>query len=160
MIDGSAFLEALEASGFSHLVWIPDSHFGKWEAVLASSKFAPIRPCREGEAVGIAAGLMLAGAHPLVVMQCTGFFEAGDAIRNVVHDMRLPLKIIVGVRSMMAWFAGKTSDTCPRFAEPIVRTWQIPFTPFVPSSSDSEELRETLVELHDRPDAAVILWAE
>src|SRR6476660_7438982 len=108
MIDGAAVVTALEAAGFTHLVWIPDSHLGTWEAALAGSRLAPVRPCREGEAVGIAAGLILGGARPLLVMQCTGFFEAGDAVRNVVHDLKLPLKMIVGVRSWKAMQAGKS----------------------------------------------------
>src|SRR5215212_1395084 len=102
MTDGPAVVAALEAAGFTHLVWIPDSHLGTWEPALAGSRLAPVRVCREGEAVGLAAGLMLGGAAPLVVMQCTGFFEAGDAVRNVVHDLKLPLKMVVGVRNLRA----------------------------------------------------------
>src|ERR671913_2057011 len=117
MIDPRAVVSALEAAGFTHLVWIPDSHFGTWEPALARSRLAPIRPCREGEAVGIAAGLMLGGARPLVAIQCTGFFEAGDAVRNVAHDLKLPLKLIVGVRSWRAAKAGKSKDNCPEYAE-------------------------------------------
>jgi sulfopyruvate decarboxylase TPP-binding subunit len=86
-----------------------------------------IRPCREGEAIGIAAGLLLGGARPVVVIQCTGLFEAGDALRNVVHDLRLPLKLIVGVRSYRAHAAGKSADNCPAFTEPILHAWQIPY---------------------------------
>jgi sulfopyruvate decarboxylase TPP-binding subunit len=160
MIDGPAVVAAMEAAGFTHLVWIPDSHFGTWESALVGSELAPIRPCREGEAVGIAAGLMLGGAKPLVVIQCTGFFEAGDAVRNVVYDLKLPLKMIVGVRSMMAWFARKTTDNCPHFIEPLMRAWELPFTPFVPMSSGPDELLEMLTEFHGKPAAAVILWAE
>ena len=42
----------------------------------------------------LAAGLMIGGAKPLVVVQCTGFFEAGDAVRNVVHDLELKLEAV------------------------------------------------------------------
>lgn len=118
----------LEAAGFTHVVWIPDSALGPWEAALASSsKLKLIRPCREGEAIGVAAGLMLGGARPVVLIQCTGLFEAGDALRNVVHDLKLPLKLIVGVRSYRAHLAGKTTDNCPAFTEPVLRAWQVPF---------------------------------
>src|SRR5262245_47218047 len=78
---------ALEAAGFTHLVWIPDTHLGTWESALRTSRLAPIRVCREGEAIGVAIGLMLGGSKPLVAIQCTGFFEAGDAVRNAVHDL-------------------------------------------------------------------------
>jgi sulfopyruvate decarboxylase TPP-binding subunit len=129
MLDPAAAVRHLEAAGFSHAVWIPDSAVGPWEAALAASpKLKLIRPCREGEAIGIAAGLMLGAARPVVVIQCTGLFEAGDALRNVVHDLGLPLKLIVGVRSYRAYAAGQSKDNCPAFTEPILKAWQVPYT--------------------------------
>ena len=100
MLDPAAAVRHIAAAGFTHVVWIPDSFVGPWESALASSsQLKLIRPCREGEAIGIAAGLMLGLARPVVIIQCTGLFEAGDSLRNVVHDLNLPLKLIVGVRS-------------------------------------------------------------
>jgi hypothetical protein len=64
----------------------------------------------------------------VVVCQCTGLFEAGDALRNVVHDLKLPLKLVVGVRSYRAFLDGKMADNCPAFTEPILRAWQLPYT--------------------------------
>lgn len=129
MLDPAVAVGHLEAAGFTHVVWIPDSALGSWEpALIFSSRLKLIRPCREGEAIGVAAGLMLGGARPVVVIQCTGLFEAGDALRNVVHDLKLPLKLIVGVRSYRALLEGKTADNCPAFTEPILRAWQLPYT--------------------------------
>jgi len=160
MIDGPAAVAALEASPFTHLVWIPDSHLGTWDAALAKSRLAPIRPAREGEAVGIAAGLMLGGATPLVAIQCTGFFEAGDAVRNVAHDMKLPLKMIVGVRSWRAMQAGKTGDNCPHFAETLVRAWHLPCEWFDPFESSAEQCRAAIQTLAANSSASVLLWGE
>ena len=128
MLDPAAAVRHLEGAGFTHVVWIPDSAVGPWEAALASSPdLKLIRPCREGEAIGIAAGLLLGGARPVVVIQCTGLFEAGDALRNVVHDLGLPLKLVVGVRSYRAFAAGRSKDNCPEFTEPILRAWRVPY---------------------------------
>jgi hypothetical protein len=55
-------------------------------------------------------------------------FEAGDSLRNIVHDLKLPLFMIVGLRGYYAYQQKKTSDTCPVFTEPILRAWQIPYT--------------------------------
>jgi sulfopyruvate decarboxylase TPP-binding subunit len=129
MLAPASAVRHLEAAGFTHVVWIPDSALGPWEpALVSSSKLKLIRPCREGEAIGVAAGLMLGGARPAVVCQCTGLFEAGDALRNVVHDLKLPLKLIVGVRSYRAFLEGNTTDNCPAFTEPILKAWQLPYT--------------------------------
>jgi sulfopyruvate decarboxylase TPP-binding subunit len=160
MLDAASVVAALETAGFTHLVWIPDSHLGTWESTLAGSKLAPIRVTREGEAVGVAAGLMLGGARPIVVVQCTGFFEAGDAVRNVVHDMKLPLKMIVGVRSWRVAQAGKTTDNCPHFADQVVKAWDLPFSYFDPEKATAAELATALRELVEGAGAGVILWGE
>lgn len=128
MASGVEVARALQACGVTHVVWIPDSDLGTWnDALGAADGLSLIRVCREGEAFAVAAGLLLAGQWPIVLIQCTGLFEAGDALRNVVHDLRLPLFFVVGVRSHFAALAGKSADSCPRFAEPIVRAWDLPY---------------------------------
>jgi sulfopyruvate decarboxylase subunit alpha len=127
MLDGPSVVAALKSCGVTHVVWLPDSELGTWEAALtAPDGLRLVRVCREGEAFAVAAGLWLGGKKPVVAIQCTGMFEAGDALRNVFHDMKLPLFMIVGVRSWYLHQEGKTADSCPVFAEPIVRTWNIP----------------------------------
>ncbi len=129
MLDGPSVVAALKDCGVTHVVWLPDSELGTWEPALTGPGGLPlIRVCREGEAIGIAAGLLLGGARPVVLIQCTGLFEAGDALRNVVHDLKLPLFLVVGVRSWYARQAGTSGDSCPVFTEPIVRAWQLPYT--------------------------------
>jgi len=54
-----------------------------------------LRVCREGEAWPLAAGLHLGGQSPLVIMQVTGLFESGDALRNVLFDLKLPIFAIL-----------------------------------------------------------------
>lgn len=110
--------------------------------------------------MAIAAGLMLGGASPLVVIQCTGFFEAGDAVRNVVHDMKLPLKLIVGVRSWHASQAGRSADNCPHFAERLVTAWDMPFAWFDPSAADAASCAAAIRNLADHRGPLVLLWAE
>jgi hypothetical protein len=160
MLDGPTVVRAIEAAGFTHVVWVPDSHLGTWDAALhASPAVRLVRPAREGEAVGIAAGLMLGGARPLVAVQCTGFFEAGDAVRNVAHDLKLPLKLLIGVRGWRAHLAGKTADNCPIFAEPVVRAWGLPFEWFDPFAAGAD-CAPALAQLAAGDGPAALLWAE
>src|SRR5215469_9814159 len=80
-----AITAAFESLDLTHVVWLPDSTLGLWETALAASaKFRLVRVCREGEAWALAAGLYLGGARPIVVVQNTGLFESGDALRNVL----------------------------------------------------------------------------
>lgn len=159
MLNAALAVRELETCGFTHVVWVPDSFLGPWEsALLSSSVLQLIRPCREGEAIGIAAGLMLAGAKPVVAMQCTGLFEAGDALRNVVHDLKLSLKLIVGVRSYQAFLEGKSKDNCPTFTEPILRAWQISFT--LVTHPDDANFAAAVQQLAASADAASLLLGE
>jgi len=131
MLDGPSVVAALQDCGVTHAVWIPDSDIGQWEPALsAASDLQLIRVCREGEAIALAAGLQLGGKRPIVIIQCTGLFEAGDTLRNILHDLHLPLFLIIGVRSYYAHQQGTSTDSCPVFTEPIVRAWQVPYTLF------------------------------
>ncbi|MFQ3649704.1 MAG: hypothetical protein SNJ75_05175 [Gemmataceae bacterium] len=154
MIDGSQLVSLLRTAGITHVPWIPDSDLGRWEPALAAcDRPQLIRVCREGEALAIAAGLLLGGASPLVMIQCTGLFEAGDALRNVVHDLQLPLRILVGVRSWKASLQRPVTDTCPRFIQPYVDAWQL-HSRWLTGSAD--DLADALC----LPGPLVLLWPE
>ena len=128
MFDGPRLVAALEEAGITDVPWLPDTALGRWDAALtASPTIRLIRVCREGEALAIAAGLHLGGRLPLAMMQCTGLFEAGDALRNVLHDLALPLPLLVGVRSWGAFQKGESFDSCARFTERIVKAWEVPY---------------------------------
>src|SRR5262245_29817025 len=160
MFDGPAVVSALKGCGVTHVVWVPDSEIGTWEPALrADPDLRLVRVCREGEAIGVAAGLMLGGKRPVVMIQCTGLFEAGDALRNVVHDLRLPLFLVVGVRSYYAHRQGKSSDSCPVFTEPILRAWQIPCT-LLDERHGPPDLARAYAEAQRAGRAAAALLAE
>jgi len=128
MLDGPAVVSAFRTCGVTDVVWIPDTFLGTWEAALETAPdLRLIRVCREGEALAVGAGLLLGGRQPVVIVQCTGFFEAGDALRNLVHDLELPLFLIIGLRGQLDAMKGKHDDTCPQFSEPIVKAWRLPY---------------------------------
>jgi sulfopyruvate decarboxylase TPP-binding subunit len=126
MLDGFQVANALASAGATDVVWIPDSELGLWEAGLMKH-LRLLRVCREGEAMALAAGLLLGGRKPIVLIQCTGLFEAGDSLRNIIHDLKLPLFLIIGVRSYFAHQRGVSRDSCPVFTEPILQAWKIPY---------------------------------
>ena len=87
MFAGKQVTGVLEAAGVTHVIWLPDSELGQWEADLeASRQLQLIRVCREGEAWTLAAGLWLGGCRPVILIQSTGLFESGDALRNTLFD--------------------------------------------------------------------------
>jgi sulfopyruvate decarboxylase TPP-binding subunit len=160
MIDGSSLVGALKQCGITHVIWIPDSELGTWDAALtAAEEIALIRVCREGEAFALAAGLHLGGKRPIVLIQCTGLFEAGDALRNVLYDMKLPLFFVVGVRSYYLHQQAVTADTCPVFTEPIMKAWQIPYVVF-DRTNTAADLVVAIQQAHAEKRAGAVLIAE
>jgi sulfopyruvate decarboxylase TPP-binding subunit len=160
MLDGPSVVAALKDCGITHVIWIPDSEIGTWEpALTAETALQLIRVCREGEAVAVAAGLLLGGKRPIVLMQCTGFFEAGDALRNVVFDLKLPLFLVIGVRSYYAHQRGQTSDSCPVFVEPILQAWQISYV-VLDRRHAAEDLAEAYRKAQVEKRAGAVLIAE
>lgn len=126
MFTGTQVAGALGSLGITHVVTVPDSTLGPWASDLAAAGIRVITVCREGETWGTAAGLYLGGARPLVMIQCTGLFESGDALRNVLHDWQLPIPSVIGYRSYLNQ-STLPGDTCLTFTEPLLAAWRIDF---------------------------------
>jgi sulfopyruvate decarboxylase subunit alpha len=137
IFSGNEIVAELTRLGISHVVWIPDSDLGQWESAIESSAIELVRVCREGEAWPLAAGLWVGGQHPIVAMQTTGLFESGDALRNVVHDLGMPVFAIIGARS---WLTSGSQDSARIYGEPILRAWRIDYV-LIESKADRLRLR-------------------
>ena len=160
MLDGPAVAAALKRCGITHAIWIPDSEIGTWEPALSGAAgLTLLRVCREGEAFALAAGLHMGGMKPIVILQCTGLFEAGDSLRNVIHDMKVPIFFIVGIRSYYLHQQGATADTCPIFTEPIMRAWQVPYV-VLDQRSSADDLANAYLQAQTEKRAGAVLIAE
>ncbi|MGF1577751.1 MAG: hypothetical protein ACFCD0_00145 [Gemmataceae bacterium] len=160
MIDGPSITQALVDCGITHVIWIPDSVMGTWESsLLGSSQLQLVRVCREGEAFAVAAGLYLGGKQPFVMIQCTGLFEAGDSLRNIVHDLKLPLFVLIGLRSYKAHKQGTTKDSCPVFAEPILKAWQMPYT-ILDDQATAEDLKSAYQRAQEEQRSGAVFLPE
>jgi sulfopyruvate decarboxylase TPP-binding subunit len=158
MFAPQQIVAALEALGITDVVYLPDSTIGQWDAALASSDIRLVRVAREGEAWAIAGGLHLGGRRPIVVIQCTGFFESGDSLRNVLHDWRLPIPSVVGYRSYLNQDT-IPGDTCLVFTEPLLDAWRVDWKLFTDPRSITE-LVDHLRDCADRGVAGCALLAE
>src|SRR6476659_7471362 len=159
LFTGEQIAEVLEQLGITHVITVPDSTVGQWQtAIETRGRTRLIRVCREGEAWQVAAGLHLGGATPLVMIQCTGLFESGDALRNVLHDWKLPLFAIIGYRSYLNQET-LPGDTCLVFTEPILDAWRLPYE-LIDSPSKLDEMRAHLSKCRDAGEPGVVLIAE
>ena len=127
MFSPPQIADLFAALGVTHAVTVPDSTIGQWQdAIEQRGRTHIVRVCREGEAWGVAAGLYWGGATPVVLIQCTGLFESGDAIRNVLHDWKLPIFSFIGYRSYLNQET-LPGDTCLLFTEPTLDAWRIDY---------------------------------
>lgn len=126
MFTGDRIVSLLRGAEITHVVTVTDATLGQWETAIEAAGIGLIRVCREGEAWAVAGGLYLGGASPLVMIQCTGLFESGDALRNMLHDWKLPIPAIIGYRSYLNQEI-LPGDTCLDFTEPILRAWRIDY---------------------------------
>ena len=157
MFSGDQMASLLTELGVSHVVTVPDSTIGRWEPALeASGTLRVVRVCREGEAWAVAAGLFMGGASPLVMIQCTGLFESGDALRNVLHDWKLPIFSVIGYRSYLNQDT-IPGDTCLVFTEPVLDAWRIDYR-LITRPEQVGEIREhyRACRSEGRPGAALI----
>lgn len=125
-IRASSIVRALETQGVTHVITLPDSETnGMYRAIQGSRSIHMVPVCREGEAIPIAAGLWAAGQRPAVVIQNSGLFESGDALRGLGLGVRLPVVLFIGYRGYTRH--GDTPDSAARFVEPYLHLWRVPF---------------------------------
>jgi sulfopyruvate decarboxylase TPP-binding subunit len=159
MFSGEQIATVLEELGISHVITVPDSTVGQWQtAIETRGRTRLIRVCREGEAWEVAAGLYLGGATPLVMIQCTGLFESGDALRNVLYDWKIPIFSVIGYRSYLNQDS-LPGDTCLVFTEPVLDAWKIDYR-LITDASQLSVIGEHYTACRDARRAGAILVAE
>jgi sulfopyruvate decarboxylase subunit alpha len=157
MFSGPEIVAALEGAGITHVIWVPDSTTGPWESALESSaRLSLVRVCREGEAWPLAAGLHLGGKSPLIMMQTTGLFESGDAMRNVLFDLKLPVFALIGVRNGLV---ADSRDSAKTFSEPILQVWGLDCV-WIRKASDKPLLAQHILTCRHAHRAGAALLAE
>lgn len=159
LFTGEQIASILDDLGITHAVTVPDSTIGQWqEAIEQRGHTRLVRVCREGEAWEVAAGLHLGGASPIVMIQCTGLFESGDAIRNVIYDWKLPVFSLIGYRSYLNQDT-LPGDTCLVFTEPVLDAWKLDYR-LLTESSQVDTIAEHYATCRREGRAGAILVAE
>ena len=130
MVQAKLILDELKKQRITHVVGVPDNGSrALFEQLFADPDIELILVSREGEVFGVAAGLWLGGARPVVLIQNTGFLEAGDAFRGTVYNMAIPLVMLIGYRGYKSLRPGAPRvDTAAAFFEPTLKAWDVPYT--------------------------------
>lgn len=157
MFNAQQIVDTLVQADTTHVVWLPDSTTGQWEQAIESCESLKlVRVCREGEAWPLAAGLQVGGQSPVIIIQCTGLFESGDALRNVLFDLQVPLFAIIGARN---WLIEGSGDSAKRFCLPILEAWGIPYQ-LIARPEDRPRLAAQLRECRARQQPGFAVLAE
>lgn len=162
MASARSILDILKRHGVTDVIGVPDNSSAALYTLLGSDPDIRVRPVtREGEAFAMAMGLWMGGRHPMLLIQNTGLFESGDALRGTLTRMRIPIVCIVtyrGYNKTMKSFgeiptaldahllSRSDVDNCAPITEPTLRAWGLPFD-FVHEDADLPRLDEAFARV-------------
>jgi sulfopyruvate decarboxylase TPP-binding subunit len=137
------------------VVWLPDTESGfLYETLRDEPRLRLVPVCREGEAVPVAAGLLVAGQKPVIIIQSTGLYESGDSLRGMAIDYQLPLLFLIGYRG---YEGGRPSaDSAATYLEPVLKAWGIPYH-LIESDTSLHVIRQAYRETQERPGPVAVL---
>ncbi|MFH1766222.1 MAG: hypothetical protein ABIF09_18720 [Gemmatimonadota bacterium] len=179
------FVALLRDLGATHVVTVPDNTSAPILSALKGAAVAPagapgregavrvLYATREGEAMGLASGLWLGGALPVILIQNTGLLEAGDGLRGTASRMGAPILLLITCRGYAtAREAGvdpsegevdrdvlvrNDLDSVAYMTEATLRAWGIPFS-YLRDSSDLAPIEMAFAQAQkdQRPVAVLI----
>ena len=155
-LTASVMVDALEQSGVTHLVWLPDTESGHLYQTLADHprlKLVPV--AREGETFAIALGLRVGGKKPVVCIQSTGLFESGDSVRGLWLDLNMPVMALIGYRGYQG--GGPSDDSAATYLEPILKAWGIPYEVVQTDDEVRAAVPRMIEQAESRPGPTAIL---
>ncbi len=129
MASAQKIVDVLKKQNITHAIGVPDNGSARiYELLREEHDIEVITVTREGEAFAIAAGLYIGGKKPVIIIQNTGFLEAGDAFRGTVFNMQIPVVVFIGYRGYNNRDAeGKWVDSVATFLEPTLKAWNLPY---------------------------------
>jgi sulfopyruvate decarboxylase TPP-binding subunit len=100
-LSGPSIISAIKRSGIEIILSVPDmtTSTGLLWPISRDPELRLIRTCKEGETVGIGAGLSYCSKRALLLFQNTGLLDSINALRAVAVEYKLPICMMVGLLS-------------------------------------------------------------
>lgn len=148
-------VEEFRKNGVTHVITIPDSETNYLYELMLDQDWLDVVPvAREGETMGVALGLNVAGKVPVCLIQNTGMMESGDSIRGMALDAGFPLVMVIGYRGWTR--RGKTPDTAATYTEPFLNAFRINYY-LVEHDADGDRITEAFDEARATNRPVVVL---
>jgi sulfopyruvate decarboxylase TPP-binding subunit len=113
-----ALVAGIEQVAPTHVLWLPSSTLRAAiehvERRAREGAWVSFPLTREEEGIGIAAGLTLAGARPLLVVQDNGLGNALTALTTFAQPYHLPLLLLVSQRGGLNEYNSMIHTLCER----------------------------------------------
>lgn len=119
----SALAQALIKKGFGPFFGTPCGILAPLYSALEAETGLQTIP-REDNAIGIAAGVAMAGGYPVVLMQNSGLGQSVNAIASLVVPYEIPMLLIISLRGVSP---DQTSENAVmgRLTEPLLDSFSI-----------------------------------
>jgi sulfopyruvate decarboxylase TPP-binding subunit len=172
MASARSILEILKRHGVTDVIGVPDNSSAALYTLLHADPQLSVRPVtREGEAFAMAMGLWMGGRQPVLLIQNTGFFESGDALRGTLTRMRIPIVCLItyrGYNKTMKSFgqipteldadllSRSEVDNCAPITEPTLRAWGLPYQ-FLHEDADLPVLEAAFARVRERDAPVAVL---
>jgi sulfopyruvate decarboxylase subunit alpha len=141
-IDGGVLAEAIRALGATHIICVPDTNLKTAIATLAAMTTPRmLTVCTEDEAMGINAGLYMAGHKPMLLIQNNGLFAAVNTLKSIAVDAQVPTFMVIGQYGRDVNKPIEENNLrAVRLLEPTLKVWDVPFAR-IESAQDLPQLR-------------------
>jgi len=124
-LSSQLILRELLGAGITHVVWLPDSETNFLYSLLSKEPSLDlVNVSREGQAFSIAAGLLIGGQKPVILIQNTGLLESADSLRGWGIGLNMPVVVMVGYRGWTRRGAHSEAEVA-NFTEPILNALSI-----------------------------------
>jgi sulfopyruvate decarboxylase subunit alpha len=158
-ISGEALANAIKALGVTHVVTVPDTYIKTTIAALETPGMPKmIYACTEDEAMGINAGLYIAGHKPMMLVQNNGLYACLNTLKTIALDATVPTFILIG--QYLRDVTKTVEDNRPRavrLLEPTLKVWDVPiFRLESPDDLGNLRLAWELAQKTDGPTAAIV----
>lgn len=128
-IDGQLLAREIAALGITHVITVPDTVQRTLIAQLEKQGTPKmLYVSTEDEAVGINAGLYIAGRKPMLLIQNKGLFACVNALRGIALEASVPTLMLVGQHTRdVTKEVEQNASRSVRLLEPMLAALEIPF---------------------------------